>query len=435
MTPLTHPLRLQVHDRHDLPVAGILRLIAQAAAPGELGPVLRGLCREVSDILSAPVVSLYVREPAAQGDVLIMRGNVGLPPGAVDRVRLGLGEGITGFAAECLRPVSVDVGPSHDRFQPVPGIGEERYPCFLAVPVVDGGQALGVMVLQRAPHAPFSEAEAVLGTALAAPLAHPLELARSGRRGSGGMPPRDVALTGDPTVGGSAIGRVRPLPTTGGLLAARAEAPMEVGAAFDAVCRDLARSARRVLQELPPSAVMALGALVPLWSDQRLRGQIVDACAEQGVADGLDSVARAYARAPHRVGSDPASSRWLAERAQDVESLCLLVAARRVGVPMPRPGDVLWVGGHLGGVLAMAAALRRASAVVVGSPVDPQGLSAAILRQAGVPVVASVASLSEWVRPGDRLLVDGSEGVVRVHPAPQRLAEVRLGRRRVVSSP
>lgn len=429
MLQLIQPLRVRVHDQHDLPVGGILRLIEQAASPLELPEVLEGLCSEVSTILSAPVVSIYVRESAPSGDVLVMRANVGLPRGAVDHVRLAIGEGITGFAAECLRPVSADVGPDHDRYKPVPGIGEESFPCYLAVPLVQGGQALGVMVLQRPAHDPFDETEVLLGTALGAPFAHALDLSRSGRSGGQAGMSRDVALSAESVVEGKAIGSARPLPTVEGLLGGSGEGGAEVAKAFGIVCQELAKGARKAMGSLSPSAVMALGALVPLLSDQRLREHVVRACAQLGPAKGLDEVARAYARTPYRVAGDHEARSWLAERAQDVEDLCLLVAARVAGVPLCRGGDALWVHGRLGGIVALGAASRRVSAVVVDSSVDRDGLPAGILREADIPVVAGVGALSDWARAGDKLLVDGHRGVVRVNPAPQRVAKLRLSKK------
>ncbi|MFW6050151.1 MAG: GAF domain-containing protein [Myxococcota bacterium] len=434
MLELIHPVRVQVHDRHDLPVGGILRLIEQAAEPGALGQVLERLCVEVRSILSSPVVSIYVREPSSSGDVLVMRANVGLPGAAVNRVRLTLGEGITGFAAECLRPVSAEVGAEHDRFKPVPGIGEEAFPSFLAVPLVQGGQAVGVMVLQRRADEPFGEAEVVLATALAAPFAHALVSARS-RDASARRKSRDVSLAGQPVSAGVAFGRARLLPTIDALLSwdgngepGRRPTEVSIPQAFDTVCRDLARSARRAADRLPPSAAMALGGLVPLLSDQRLREHAVRACAEHGIIRGLDSIVRAYARAPHRLSGDPAGSVWLAERAQDVEALCILVAARVAGVPLCRAGDVLWVNGRLGGVLGLCAASRRVAGVVVDGPVDGHGLGAALLRNGGVPAVGAVQGLAEWARPGSDLLVDGDGGTVRVHPASHRMARLRRAR-------
>ena len=100
-------------------------------------------------IAGADVVSAYVREPDDGGDRLVMRGNHGFPAGTIGAVRLGFGEGLTGLCAECLRPVSVAVGSADSHFKLVPGLGEERFPAYLGVPLTTSGRALGVLVLQR----------------------------------------------------------------------------------------------------------------------------------------------------------------------------------------------------------------------------------------------------------------------------------------------
>jgi phosphotransferase system enzyme I (PtsP) len=98
-------VRVRVHERGDRRLDGILRLIEEAGRPRPLADVLQTLCSAVADITEADVVSVYV----AEDDALVMRANVGFPREAVGQVRLEAGEGLTGFVAECLRPVSVAV--------------------------------------------------------------------------------------------------------------------------------------------------------------------------------------------------------------------------------------------------------------------------------------------------------------------------------------
>ena len=99
-----------LEDRGQDPrLAGVLRLVDEASRPRPLAEVLAALCSEVSAILSADVVSLYLRERAVRGapmecapvrsEELRMAANVGFPAGAVNRVRLRVGEGITGHVA------------------------------------------------------------------------------------------------------------------------------------------------------------------------------------------------------------------------------------------------------------------------------------------------------------------------------------------------
>src|SRR5262245_41635175 len=119
---------VQIHDAGDRALDGIFRLIALGDEDRPLEQVLTSMCVDVAAIARADVASIYVREAGDDGPRFTMRGNVGFPPEAIGRVHLRAGEGITGFAAERMRPVSVAVG-KHDRhFKYISGLGEEKYP-------------------------------------------------------------------------------------------------------------------------------------------------------------------------------------------------------------------------------------------------------------------------------------------------------------------
>ena len=132
---------------------GIFRLIEVAGERQRLDDVLAAMCAGVATTAAADVVSIYVREDVEGADVFTMRGNIGFPSEAVGRVRLRVGEGIIGFVADRLRPVSVATAARDEHFKYIPGLGEERFPALLAVPVLRGSTAAGVLVLQRGPTA------------------------------------------------------------------------------------------------------------------------------------------------------------------------------------------------------------------------------------------------------------------------------------------
>src|SRR5262249_59221715 len=129
--------------------------------------------------------------------------------------------------------------------------------------------------------------------------------------------------------------------------------------------------------------------------DLRFRDQAMAACSEEGVARGLASVAREYARAPYRVGD---ADRWLTERSREVEDLCVLVGARVVGRHVPENGSVV-VAERLTRLLALAAAARRAVAIAVTGPADESAVGAAAARPPRPPLGAEVAGLVARARP------------------------------------
>src|SRR5580692_10405999 len=209
----------QVHDSgNHTTLDGIFRLISLGEREEPLEDVLTAMCGDIAAIASADVASVYVRDETPDGERFTMRGNVGFPPEALGRVHLGRGEGITGFAADRLRPVSVADADRDARFKYIPGLGEEQFPALLAVPVLRGGAAAGVLVLQRRAATAFTAEEVVLATALAAVLNHALERGEGRERlRAQEADRRTVRLSGVSIVGGAAMGRAEALPTLAAL--------------------------------------------------------------------------------------------------------------------------------------------------------------------------------------------------------------------------
>jgi phosphotransferase system enzyme I (PtsP) len=414
---------VKIHDKGDRRLDGILRLIEEAGRPLPIDDVLATLVREIAAIARTEVVSVYVREK----DDLVMRANVGLSASAVGVVRLRMGEGITGFVAECLRPVSCASARDEAHYKHVPGIGEEHFPSFLALPLLGGAGAgaAGVLVLQRRAAKAFPPAEVALAMALAAPVAYALERARergAERVGVAALPSRAARLEGVAVAPGAVLGRVEALPSLDGAM---------TGTGVDAAFTHVARELDREQKKLEPVMGGKLRPLVLLLEDRRLRELMIDECATHGLGQGLGHVVREYARAPYRTGAagDGEGGAWLAERADDIEDLCALVAARAAGHRVMNAGAVI-VAERLTSVAALAAASRKCAAFAIGSPVDGGGLAAGIARAASLPIIGEIASLFVWTRPGDRVLCDGDSGVLRVNPPATAIARLRASRTR-----
>jgi phosphotransferase system enzyme I (PtsP) len=423
-------VRVRVHDRGDRRLDGILRLIEEAGRPRPLAEVLASLCASIAEIARAPVASVYVLE----GDVLVMRGNVGFPASAVDSVQLKLGEGLTGFVAECLRPVSVAIGRHDERWKAVPGIGEDQYPSYLGVPIITGHGPAGVLVVQRREARAFPAAELALVASLAAPVGFALERARAraDAEADGRAPAksaRNARLDGQGVAPGIALGRAHVVPALIGLVEGGvprdARSPGHtVALALASLARELERAAQAVQDAEPdPETLVKLRALTLVLDDLRFRDRMVAACAEEGVMRGLRTVAQEYARAPLRGAAD--TDGWLADRAREIEDLCLLVAARTVGQKVPENGSVV-IAERLSGILALAAVARRAVAVATTGTEEDSAFGAALLRAVRLPVVVGAKGLFAWARPDDRVLVDGDSGIVRVNPPASAVARFRV---------
>ncbi|MFZ0816587.1 MAG: ANTAR domain-containing protein [Candidatus Sulfotelmatobacter sp.] len=93
---------------------------------------------------------LYVLE----GVDLVLRASKNPHPEVVDRLKLRVGQGITGWVAEHQKPVAVNEKAALDpRFQFFHELPEDTYEAFLSVPLMCRGRVMGVINLQhRLPH-------------------------------------------------------------------------------------------------------------------------------------------------------------------------------------------------------------------------------------------------------------------------------------------
>src|SRR5208337_1899309 len=93
---------------------------------------------------------IYVLE----GEELVLRASKNAHPDVVDRLKLRVGQGITGWVAEHHEPVAISDKASHDpRFQFFHELPEDSYEAFLSVPLMCRGRVVGAINLQhRRPH-------------------------------------------------------------------------------------------------------------------------------------------------------------------------------------------------------------------------------------------------------------------------------------------
>ncbi len=85
---------------------------------------------------------------------LVLRASQVPHAGAIDNLRISVGEGVTGWVAEHKSVVALAADASRDaRFKRFQGLVEDTYEAFLSVPLVSGGDLIGVInVHHRQPH-------------------------------------------------------------------------------------------------------------------------------------------------------------------------------------------------------------------------------------------------------------------------------------------
>jgi phosphotransferase system enzyme I (PtsP) len=428
----------RVHERGNKRLDGVLDFVAFTAKPMPLLTLLDEAPRRIVSLLEAEVCSLYLLE--GDKSELVMRGNVGLSNAAIGQVRLRIGEGITGEAIEYMRPISTETAEQHAAYKHFDGIGEERFPVFLAVPIRGKAGPLGAVVVQRST-LPFADGDiellALIGGLIAAGSRH-AELVdeareRRARRTGGGT--RKVTLAGRPVMVGRALGAVAALrrPPRQPSERALANAPQDTSAdvrrlrgAFDVAekaIHGLRERARAIGLE---AEAHFLGTYVEILEDMRLRERAMELIESgSGIPQALSRVARAVTRAAASVTRDA----FLEERARDVEDLCdaltmLAGSERRSSLPSKAVllGDTLTV-------FDLLVSARSLPAGIALSERASGPRTRVLLKLMNVPAVADVKGLFRWAADGDIALLDGDHGLLVINPTKSEVASLREHRR------
>jgi uroporphyrinogen-III synthase len=125
-------------------------ITSRIAAADPFHTVLSRVVHFVSSVVQCDSCFIYVLE---QED-LVLRASKNPHPDIVDRLKLRVGQGITGWVAAHRQPVAVGRHAFQDpRFQLFNELPEDRYEAFLSVPVMSRGKLVGVINVQhRRPH-------------------------------------------------------------------------------------------------------------------------------------------------------------------------------------------------------------------------------------------------------------------------------------------
>ncbi|HEY4311310.1 MAG TPA: alpha-glucan family phosphorylase [Pirellulales bacterium] len=132
---------------------------------GDPAGTLNSVVQAIQQHFQTDVCSIYLIKPDRAN--LVLAATVGLRPESVGRVSMKLHEGLTGLAAEQLRPIVVDDAPRHPRFKYFAEAGEEPYRSFVGVPLLDQGVIQGVLVVQTRDSRSFSRDETAMMVAAA----------------------------------------------------------------------------------------------------------------------------------------------------------------------------------------------------------------------------------------------------------------------------
>lgn len=140
------PLSVQASGAARAELVFLRRLLATSAEIGDHQSLLRAVIDETREATNSDVCSLYLWD--ADAAELVLTATNGLARDGIGRVRLALGQGITGVVAEQRHPLSVPDVRLEPRFHWVPGLDQERFRSMLSVPVLAADRLVGVLNIQ-----------------------------------------------------------------------------------------------------------------------------------------------------------------------------------------------------------------------------------------------------------------------------------------------
>ena len=389
------------------------RLREALAAPGgeaRLGAVVD----LVAGSMGLEVCSIYLLRD--DGRTLELRATHGLNPESIGKTRMRVGEGLVGRVARFGRIVNTADAPSERGFRYFPGTGEDRFSSFLGVPIQRQNTGIGVLVVQSGDAREFSDDEVHALEVVAMVLAEMAETgAFAAEGGARGMHP--VLIRGRVGQEGAARGHVwlhEPRVVVSNPIADDPEKERE---RLRGAVAELRRGIEEMLDRLPPGETDERAVLEAYRSFAGSRSWLRRM--EEDVAGGLSAEAAAekeQAAVRERMSRVPDA--YLRERLQDLDDLAnrllriLTGQGRDTGSEMPSdpilvarnigPGDLLGYGRKLRGIVMEDGSVATHAAIVA--------------RALAIPLVIQARGVTAQALNGDRILIDGDQGVAHLRP-------------------
>ena len=159
----------------DLDIGFLHQVATRLSLAPPLHEVLREVVRFAAAVVECDSCFVYVLEK----DELVLRASKNPHPEIIDRLKLKLGEGITGWVAQHREPAAVPMNAMKDpRFKFFNDLPEDRFEAFLSVPLMSRGRLVGVINLQnRKPHN-YTKREITMISAVCTMAGAEIEMAR-----------------------------------------------------------------------------------------------------------------------------------------------------------------------------------------------------------------------------------------------------------------
>ena len=400
------------------------RIIQDINAAHDLHEALSLIVTEVKAAIHTEVCSVYMTDPVRSEHVLMATD--GLRPGAVGKVRLKLGQGLTGLVASRAEPVNVEDAPAHPAFRYIAATGEAPFHGFIGVPIIRRRKVLGVLVAQQREQRKYTADEEAFLVTLAAQLAgciNQAEIRQTLDRLNGDVMTETLFLDGVASARGLAIGEavvVFPTAALDRVPVKDIDDPEAEASRFrQAVAAELAELQRlsermRLLLAAGDRALFDAYALL-LGSDSLVNGTLERIYAGNWAPGALRATVLEYANIFTEM-DDP----YLRERAADILDLGQRLLNRlqeAQSVNRDYPDHTILMGDEISVSQLLDVPTEKLKGLV---SVRGTGAShvALLARGLGIPAVFGVSNLPPGRLNGREVVVDGYTVRVCIQPSP-----------------
>lgn len=177
-------LTMQRANREHMEIISLEEISMLVSSDFELGEVLQSVSTKLAGQLNASVCNIYLLE----GDELVLKATHGFEQDKIGKIRLKIGEGITGTVAKEMQPINLSRASQDPRYKVFPELNEEKYNSMLSFPITDKKDVYGVINLQTTSMRSFPEDEIYFVSIIANLILSAIKLRQrvaSGRKNAG----------------------------------------------------------------------------------------------------------------------------------------------------------------------------------------------------------------------------------------------------------
>jgi phosphotransferase system, enzyme I, PtsP len=373
---------------------------------------------QVASNMVAEVCSVYVQRNDGS---LELYATEGLSRAAVHKTTMHVGEGLVGTIATTAEPLALTNAQEHPAFSYRPETGEEIYHSFLGVPILRGGNTLGVLVVQNQTRRSYSDEEVEVLETISMLLA---EMIASGELQALAKPGTNIdlrapmALKGLPISDGVGLGYVvlhQPRVTVSRIVAENIDEEQQ--RLTDSLAEFRANIDHLIEDQTATGETMEVLEAYRLFANdrgwlRRLREAINTGITAEAAVEHVQSDARARMLR----SKDP----YLRERLHDLDELAnrllhQLTGQDLVASPDSLPDNAILVARSMGATALLDYDRGKLRGLIL-EEAGPTSHVAIVARALGIPTAGEVEKITDVVEQGDAIIVDGTTGEVQVRP-------------------